>query len=867
MGRDGADRRAAEAEARLAALERRYQALGQAHGEMTWSAAPDGTVRELVRHTPGGAHYVDRSAWNDIVHPDDREDALKAWRRAISARGIYESVHRQQWGDGVWRVMRVRAAPVLDDDGNPLEWIGVIQDITERTHNTEQLVIQASMLELTSEAIFMWELGGAITYWNRGAQMLYGYSASEAVGRVTHELLRTLLPMPAEEFEAQLARAGEWAGELTHTTSDGREVTVSSRLQLLREPDGRSYVLETTHDITDRRRLERWSNERARELTAIFEAIPDPVFVYDDQLRIKSRNSAAQELQARVVPQDRLSLSIEERGATANMRNEHGAPLPPEEWPQRRILRGEVLIGPKAMETQIRGLDGQDIQCSVNGVPLSDATGAITGAVVVFHEVTQRRQLERRTQDALDALLAMAQTLILPDDPSADPEHPDDQEHVGAPARREPELQRATGVIAHRLAELTCQVLGCERVALYSLDQASLLFEPLAVAGMGIEEELIWHDVDGRYRILTASDGRRDVLARLRAGESVTLDLSGHLEDPHVNPLRVTDLLLSPLRVGTALVGLLAVDYRGARHRFAQGEIALAEAVAQLAALVIDRARLLRERASAQVEKLALREVNQRLDQFLSIASHELKTPLTTIKSNTQLLVRSLESGRPAGEWTPAEATARETARRRLEGTIQGVNRMVRLVDDLLDTSRIREGTLELHLAPCDLAAVVRTMVREQRQQHSQRTIQLELPAGHTPVSADASRIGQVVSNFLTNALKYSEADRPVHVSLRVERRMARVLVRDEGPGLPPSEHERVWTPFHRAPGVQVLSGSGVGLGLGLHICKMIIDLHGGRHGVISRPGQGATFWFTLPLAATTSPRSTEVPAHGTDGG
>jgi signal transduction histidine kinase len=175
---------------------------------------------------------------------------------------------------------------------------------------------------------------------------------------------------------------------------------------------------------------------------------------------------------------------------------------------------------------------------------------------------------------------------------------------------------------------------------------------------------------------------------------------------------------------------------------------------------------------------------------------------------------------------------------------------MVRLVDDLLDMSRIREGTLEMHPAPCDLAAVVRAMVREQRQQHPQREMLLDLPARtRVIVTADATRIGQVVTNFLTNALKYSEADRPVGVTLRVERRMARVLVRDEGPGLSESEHERVWTLFHRAPGVQVRSGSGIGLGLGLHICKMIIDLHGGRHGVISKPGEGATFWFTLPLA------------------
>jgi signal transduction histidine kinase len=353
-------------------------------------------------------------------------------------------------------------------------------------------------------------------------------------------------------------------------------------------------------------------------------------------------------------------------------------------------------------------------------------------------------------------------------------------------------------------------------------------------------------------------------MERLLAGESVTLDLAAWSGDELRNPFGVTDILMAPMRVGSAVVGLCALDYRGARHRFSQGEIALTEAVAQLAALVIDRARLMRERTDAQVEQMALREVNQRLDQFLSIVSHELKTPLTTIKSNTQLLARSLSSGRAVARWTPEQG---ETARRRLDGTLQSVNRMVRLVDDLLDMSRIREGHMELHLAPCNLASVVRTMVREQRQQHPQREIQLDLPARSTAiVHADAGRIGQVVTNFLTNALKYSDADRPVHVTLQLERRSVRVLVRDEGPGLPESEQERVWTLFHRAPGVQVRSGSGVGLGLGLHICRMIIGLHSGQHGVISAPGAGATFWFMLPRVRDEG-RSAARKPHITGGG
>ena len=105
-----------------------------------------------------------------------------------------------------------------------------------------------------------------------------------------------------------------------------------------------------------------------------------------------------------------------------------------------------------------------------------------------------------------------------------------------------------------------------------------------------------------------------------------------------------------------------------------------------------------------------------------------------------------------------------------------------------------------------------------------------------------------MVTNYLTNALKYSPADRPVEVGIDVEPEHARVWVRDHGQGLPLSEQERIWERFHRVKGVEVQSGAGVGLGLGLYVSRMIVERHQGQVGVQSTTGQGATFWFTLPL-------------------
>ena len=195
-----------------------------------------------------------------------------------------------------------------------------------------------------------------------------------------------------------------------------------------------------------------------------------------------------------------------------------------------------------------------------------------------------------------------------------------------------------------------------------------------------------------------------------------------------------------------------------------------------------------------------------------------------------------------------------------LEEAGKSAARLTRLLTLLFDTAAARADKLELHRAPVDLAALVREQVAAQRVAAPDRTIDLQTPAdgAPVPVEVDADRIGQVITNYLTNALKYSPADRPVHVSVAVrveggegQARVARVAVRDRGPGIPEAERGRVWELFHRAPGVEAQDRArGGSLGLGLYICKAIVEAHGGRVGVASTVGEGSTFWFTLPLAS-----------------
>jgi signal transduction histidine kinase len=257
--------------------------------------------------------------------------------------------------------------------------------------------------------------------------------------------------------------------------------------------------------------------------------------------------------------------------------------------------------------------------------------------------------------------------------------------------------------------------------------------------------------------------------------------------------------------------------------------------------------------SETRASELVLSETRAQMDTFLGIVGHELKTPLTSLKLSLQLSQRQLRRitrGTNGGASSTRDAEI-QAAMEQLSRTGQQVQRLEVLVNDLTDASRILAGQLELRLDQADLLAIVHEAVEAQQQAEPERSIRFQPPGDlSVPVYVDAGRIEQVVTNYLTNALKYSAADRPVEVGIEIEPEQAQVWVRDYGSGLPLSEQEHIWERFHQAKGVEVQSGSGVGLGLGLFISRMIVERHHGQVGVQSTPGQGATFWFTLPLSS-----------------
>ncbi|CUI07345.1 hybrid sensor histidine kinase/response regulator [Massilia antarctica] len=241
-----------------------------------------------------------------------------------------------------------------------------------------------------------------------------------------------------------------------------------------------------------------------------------------------------------------------------------------------------------------------------------------------------------------------------------------------------------------------------------------------------------------------------------------------------------------------------------------------------------------RELRATQVE---LERSLKMRDDFMSMVAHELRTPLNTLFLETQLRGMQLDKGNMA-------AFSEENMRKMVARDGRQIQSMIRLINDMVDVSRIRSGKLSIRPAETELSALLSRIVSDlaQRTEAAGGTIELHAPA---PVAGvwDEFRVEQIIINLLTNALRYG-GSKPVKISLDARDGYAIIVVRDQGVGIAPEDQLRIFAPFERAGTKDVREG----LGLGLYIARQLAESHDGTLDVDSAPNQGAAFRLTLPL-------------------
>jgi PAS domain S-box-containing protein len=596
-----------------------------------------------------------------------------------------------------------------------------------------------------------------------------------------------------------LVAGGELLGVLHVGTVQPRHFAAHDVELLQQVADRMALAIDRARLYTREKEAREKLAERVAQLEAVMEAVPDALAVYDTNGTIMLHNTAADAQVARFNPQTPLGDTVSQRFAhVGGVYNVDGRPLQPEQWAVSRALRGEIFAGSDALTIAAHLPDGEPVYFSVTGGPLRDADGRIIGVATTARDITEQKRLERERAEQAEQLDRIF-------------------EHI------------ADGVVVYdtqghpgRLNAAARRILG--------LDAAPSEYAKLSMSDRGILYE--------------TRDEQGHPLAREEWPIMRVLDGQG--TEPHTREMqlrtldgREVDVISSaaPLRDENGhLIGAVTILHDQTEQK-----------------------RLAREQEEAHAHELALEDTTRRMDEFLATASHDLRTPLTVVKSQMQIALRRFrrlqERAASSPEVLPNVKNAElEAVSTSLLEASHGTDRLTRLVTMLFDVAQARSGTLQLNLVPCDLAELVRRNVAAQQAAVPERCIELDLPEAGVRVEVDADRLDQVLTNYLTNALKYSPADQPVTVRLEVVENQAVVNVVDRGPGLSPEEQTHIWELFHRVPGIEAQPGSsevGGSLGLGLHICKQLVELHpGGSVGVESVVGAGATFWFQLPLAS-----------------
>jgi len=299
------------------------------------------------------------------------------------------------------------------------------------------------------------------------------------------------------------------------------------------------------------------------------------------------------------------------------------------------------------------------------------------------------------------------------------------------------------------------------------------------------------------------------------------------IPDPALRKL-VSDLaprsgMVLPLQAGGRVLGAFAFAYAESGRHYGQEEFDLAQELVHRASMAVHNALLYRE----------ARQALRARDDVLAIVSHDLRNPLHTIQATVELVLDL---------WPP-----REQQEQHLEAVLRAARQMDRLIQDLLDVSRIQAGkALKIEPSSEPPAKLVRGAVEAFRAAAQEKGVQMDVhaPEDLPPVRADEPRIQQVLSNLLANAVKFTPPGGHVWVTAERVAEGVRFSVRDTGPGIAPEDLERIFQPFW-----QVRRTARLGVGLGLGIARGIVEQHGGRIWVESRPGAGSTFSFTLPLA------------------
>ncbi|MBO0792234.1 MAG: GAF domain-containing protein, partial [Ktedonobacteraceae bacterium] len=507
----------------------------------------------------------------------------------------------------------------------------------------------------------------------------------------------------------------------------------------------------------------RLATERATTLDAVFNAMTEGIIVLDLEGNvIVTNNTAAYFIGVPRLTEKPLSTFLQEH-PTFNLR---GRPIPPEEFPLSRALRGENVRGERFIT---RRADGSERHLEVNIVPMFDSGGYKIGLVCAFRDISEQMRVEQRIRRALDTMLHAAEVISGLSD---------------------------TAEIMRSVLSMALNAIGGARGAVQLYNPEQQIFIPMLSIGFSEEEETQW--LQEQLRWLTPEKehytGFREQLLQGHA----TLISAEHCPEPAAISYQ-TMILAVPITHNKRLLGVLLLDHStGAatqkastsrfhfRRDFSIWDIAVAEGIAQFAGLAIEQARWRQEAEIASSNEATMRESNALKDEFLAITAHDFRTPLSIILGHGQMMMRNLKKSKDLAP------EILEKLYDSLSNIEMQTHHLTNIVNTFLEVTLLNRGQITLTLEAVDLEEIVQQAVGGHRTTSLLHQISYQIEEAEQPyiLRGDQARIRQALGNLLQNAIKYSPQGGPVTISLRQiidgeGRACAEVQVQDKGIGVP----------------------------------------------------------------------------------
>jgi PAS domain S-box-containing protein len=659
-------------------------------------------------------------------------------------------------------------------------------------------------------AMLLLDPEGRIVSWNEGARRIKGYAAEEVLGR-HFALFYAPEDVAAGKCELAMATAirnGRYQEEGWRVRKDGSRFWASVVVTALFDQRGalRGFG-KVTRDFSDRQAsealartviLERAARDAAeaqeRKTAAIMAAIADGITVQDRRGALIYANDAGARTCGFDSAAELMAAPLSEILARFEILDGHGELLSSEVLPGRIVLRtGE----PAQLTLAVRDKrTGREFWSTVRATPILDDRQEIVGAVNVWHDVTEER---RATHVA--AFLAEAAKLL------------------ASGLDSQTTLERVARAAVPAFADYAAVDLEdggtWRRVAVTHAkpERAALAatlnerFPPSADAATGVPQVFR----SGRSEIYPSMTE-----AMFRAAVHDPQHLALLLE------LGLRSAVIVPLIARGKVLAVLTLCYAESGRNYSQADLEVIEELGRRAGLAVDNARLYEEARAA----IKLR------DDFLSIAGHELKTPLAALNLQVASLERAID-------------TDPEKLKQRYARMTRHCMRLSGLINELLDVSRLSSGGMQLNLESLDLATLVREVAERFADEANSAGCTLEIAATAVEGTWDRFRLDQVITNLLANAIKYGKGG-AIEIEVGEVDGAPQLSVRDHGIGVPAGEEERIFGRFARA----VSDPHFGGLGLGLWISRKIVNAHGGRISARRNADVGTTFVVQLPLVA-----------------